>query len=78
MYLLMNTVGHVVVPMFLTSTPQQLCNFEIFILFVEVFFMTVKSKLNKTNKLKFSDKLSPHAEKLFHLSKFLRHAVWGR
>ena len=39
------------------------------------FWMAVETQINKTNKLKFSDKLFPHQGKFFHLSNFIRRPV---
>ena len=47
----------------------------IFFLFIEVFLIGSETKINKTKKIGFSEKLSPYLGNLLHLKSFSRQLV---
>ena len=62
-----------------TSALHNLCKNQHFLFIWQSFWLTVETSIKKTNKLNFSDKLSPYKGKLFQLKDFPRQALytWG-
>ena len=59
----------------LTSTLHILHRNQYFFFLWKSFWLTVGTNFNKTNKLKFSGKLSAHQRKCFQLSSFIRQPI---